>query len=383
VNNPRHNIHLDMLRGLASLGVVIGHTRSFVIVEHGRGLENDIVTAVFYLLTGLGHQCVITFFALSGFLVGGPALAAIRKGTWSFSEYLLRRLSRLWTVLIPALLLTLMLDLAGTHLLALVGYNGSFFYSLGSGPQPSEPIDLSVGAFIGNVLFLQTILTPVFGSNGPLWSLAYEFWYYLVFPFLFVAIFSTATASIRIVLGATGLLLVVLLPLSITALGIIWALGAFIYNLDNVFNKMKARFSVAAGCLIVGAALLALFNKLHPSLAADIALGCWLACTLPILQKLPNFRGAYALVATSTSNISYTLYATHFPVLALIWFGLLSPARWPVSAYSLGLMSVMVFCSLCVAALMWWSFERNTERIRHKALCWNSSAGRWLSFPAK
>jgi len=38
-----------------------------------------------------------------------------------------------------------------------------------------------------NVFFLQTITVPVYGSNSPLWSLANEFWYYLLFPLLLLA----------------------------------------------------------------------------------------------------------------------------------------------------------------------------------------------------
>jgi peptidoglycan/LPS O-acetylase OafA/YrhL len=36
--------------------------------------------------------------------------------------------------------------------------------------------------FVGNLAFLQTIAVPIFGTNGPMWSLANEFWYYLIFP---------------------------------------------------------------------------------------------------------------------------------------------------------------------------------------------------------
>jgi peptidoglycan/LPS O-acetylase OafA/YrhL len=37
---------------------------------------------------------------------------------------------------------------------------------------------------LGNLVFLQAILVPTWGSNGPLWSLAFEFWFYIWFPTL-------------------------------------------------------------------------------------------------------------------------------------------------------------------------------------------------------
>src|SRR6202030_1593882 len=41
---------------------------------------------------------------------------------------------------------------------------------------------ITPGIFLGNLFFVQTILCRTFGSNGPLWSLANEFWYYVLFP---------------------------------------------------------------------------------------------------------------------------------------------------------------------------------------------------------
>src|SRR5262249_53262489 len=48
--------------------------------------------------------------------------------------------------------------------------------------------DLTLRTFVGNLLFLQTIFCTTFGSNGPLWSLSNEFWYYVLFPLGFGAV---------------------------------------------------------------------------------------------------------------------------------------------------------------------------------------------------
>lgn len=42
--------------------------------------------------------------------------------------------------------------------------------------------DLAPAVLLGNLLFLQTKITQEFGSNGPLWSLFSEFWYYVLVP---------------------------------------------------------------------------------------------------------------------------------------------------------------------------------------------------------
>src|ERR1700730_16114723 len=181
-------VHLDMLRGLAALGVLVGHTRGFLINGYAATAPHSLFDQLFYFVNGLGHQSVIAFFALSGLLVGGPALRDIITGRWHWGPYMLRRLTRLWTVLIPALLLTWVLDTAGGALGGHAGYEGAFYGESFSGPSPGQPADLSLPTFLANMLFVQTIVAPVFGSNGPLWSLANEFWYYITFPFLLTAL---------------------------------------------------------------------------------------------------------------------------------------------------------------------------------------------------
>ena len=101
---------LDLVRGLAALLVLAGHLRAYVFQSYGEALQMSVALKVFYFATGLGHAAVIIFFALSGFLVGGRALQDLRARRFSWSRYLLRRLTRLWIVIVPALLLTMLFD---------------------------------------------------------------------------------------------------------------------------------------------------------------------------------------------------------------------------------------------------------------------------------
>ncbi len=103
-------IHLDAVRGIAALLVVIGHIRGFILVDYGEAGSTGTLTKVLYFVMGLGHPAVIAFFALSGFLVGGSALEALRSGSWSAPHFAIARLSRLWVVALPALALTWLAD---------------------------------------------------------------------------------------------------------------------------------------------------------------------------------------------------------------------------------------------------------------------------------
>lgn len=215
--------NLDLLRGLAALLVCAGHLRAFLMLDFGQVKSPTILDRIFYVTTGLGHQAVMVFFVLSGFLVGGSVLTAYQSGRWSWMNYTLRRMSRLWMVLLPALVLTLILDNLGRHWFPL-GYAGKFQVLYNSGPTLAAPADLRPTTFLGNAFFLQTIEVPRLGTNGPLWSLANEFWYYALFP-LVCGIWFMRSLIARFVFALSVAGLIWWLPAGITWSGIIWLLG--------------------------------------------------------------------------------------------------------------------------------------------------------------
>jgi len=157
-----HDAYLDGLRGLAALIVFLTHVRGEFFVQWTDldAVSHGPLNYALFVLTRLGREAVIVFFVLSGYLVGGQALNALRKCRFSASGYFTARLSRLYAVVVPALLLTSIADyLAGTWTVA----------------RDGAPV------FGLNLLFLQQIFGDSYGSNGPLWSLAYEGWFYALF----------------------------------------------------------------------------------------------------------------------------------------------------------------------------------------------------------
>ena len=132
-----------------------------------------------YFLTGFGHQAVMVFFVLSGFLISSSILRSLSAGTWSWSGYAISRATRLYVVLIPGLLFGLLWDVLGKSLFASTGL---YTQPLGSFGGLVVQDALTAGNFFGTLFFLQTIVCSSFGSNGPLWSIANEFWYYVLFP---------------------------------------------------------------------------------------------------------------------------------------------------------------------------------------------------------
>jgi peptidoglycan/LPS O-acetylase OafA/YrhL len=357
-----------LLRGGAALLVLLGHVRGFVFIDFAQVDSGHLWVAPFYILTSLGHQAVMLFFALSGFLVGGSALGAIAAGSWDFPDYAIHRFARLWTTVIPALIVTALLDALGRDVLRLQGYGGQYAAILSMGPAFGEETASTLATFLGNVAFLQTIAVPVFGTNGPLWSLAYEFWYYFLVPLAWFAAVAGRAPRARAVAALAVLAALWLLPSAILALAGIWIGGAFAWLMrDRVAALPRTRFRLLFAAILALTLVALVMSLARPGLAGDIALGLACAAALPCLARLPGPGGLYGRLAFHGSEISFTLYVIHFPWLALLWFGLIAPTQYPVGIAGLVVFTALVIAALVWASMMWWAFERHTPRVRRFA----------------
>ena len=365
-------VHLDCLRGLAALLVVVEHLRAFLFVPFAQLKSPGIPEKGFYFMTGLGHQAVMIFFVLSGYLVGGSVIAALQSGKWSWREYLLRRMSRLWVVLIPALLLTLFWDKLG-YALSPNGYAGAYRELYNSGPTLTSPADWSLASFFGNAFFLQTILVPCFGTNSPLWSLANEFWYYLLFPLgLTIIVARTWRARILSIILVSGML--VFLPKQILIGGVIWLLGAAVYFL--IRRESLGRIANHPLCLMLGLALtlgsLLASRTGRLGEGADLVIGIGCAVLVAGLASRSSHNLLYGRLSAGISEISYTLYLVHFPLLACLFFVLFQGRQIVpnplTSLWFVGILGLTILYSIVV----WWLFERNTDRFRKAAARVNS-----------
>ena len=194
-------IHLDAMRGLAALVVAIGHGRGLFFPSltnallAGETVEHAHADPIMGLT--LGHEAVMVFFVLSGYLVGGSVLKSFAADRWLWSGYLVKRLVRLWIVLVPAVFIGVLIDNIGLNLFSAAGS----IYSAPPGQDYVWPDAVRSGSNIwivtGNLLFLQGIFIPTAGLNVALWSLSNEFWYYLMFPMLLLVFQRGATKARR------------------------------------------------------------------------------------------------------------------------------------------------------------------------------------------
>jgi peptidoglycan/LPS O-acetylase OafA/YrhL len=363
-------IWLDLARGACSLMVCASHLRLVTTAPYDQIASPTPLQTVLYLATGWASQAVWVFFVLSGYLVGG---AVLRAGAgFDPVGYLVARVVRLWVPLIPALFITLAVD--SIILRYAPGFaDGEFHARWNSGPRGAafdEWYTVSALAFLGNLAFLQTICIPWYGSNAPLWTLACEFWYYVLFPLFARAagwVGDRRTVWVRVVAGLLAVAVFAMLKPPIRAGFVIWLMGVGAAAL----TRREARphpLSVLAGLAAFAVALL--YSKMDflqyrlmvPSKYV-IGLGFAALCT-QLVRLPPPPWAAVRWAATTSADVSYTLYLVHFPVVVLIG------TTWYADTHLNGTgADIAVFLALLAGLVLfgwacWFAFERHTGAVR-------------------
>lgn len=206
--NKTTSLYLDFLRVIAAFGVMLVHANL-------QWFSNTL-----FLRPELGHKLVMIFFVLSGYLI---AFTVDKKNKGS-KIYLTNRFSRLYSVVLPALIFTYLIDFFGQKI------NPVFYIDKIS-------LDHQILRFLLNFTYLQqawTLCTKP-SSNTPFWSISYEFWYYIMFWVLCYLKGFNRYIGLVVVGLIVGIKILLLLP--------VWLLGAASYKLSTkiVINKKAVR----------------------------------------------------------------------------------------------------------------------------------------------
>lgn len=92
-----HYYWLDALRFIAAFMVVLSHSRNTFFPAFGDlpVEQHNVFTMAFTMFCRMGHEAVVIFFVLSGFLVGGRGIERIKTGTMNVGSYAIDRFSRI------------------------------------------------------------------------------------------------------------------------------------------------------------------------------------------------------------------------------------------------------------------------------------------------
>lgn len=354
-------IWFDLLRGIAAIVVVIGHLRALVFEEFSE-MGGNLISYLFYFITGFGHQAVIVFFVLSGFFIIRSIHESVTRGKWKVKEYAINRMTRLWIVLLPALLLTLLWDSLGLDF-----FQNDYTYSDAIPALPGlNPVDkLGLVNFLGNMFFLQTIEVPTYGTNGPLWSLANEFWYYLSFPVIYFAIINYYKKIIRALLLIVFVASLFYIGREIALYFITWLMGGLAYLLikKEVITQKSLAVKALSIVILFLIVLAGIRMGIIPLIFNHYSLGIVTAFLLIVLAKVPVKYLFIKNTATFLSNISYTVYLTHFSF-AVFLASFLFDQRIEFTFFNFGKYMGILMVILVYSCLVYYIFERNTASVK-------------------
>ena len=367
----QRNYVLDLIRGVSALLVMSGHLRAALFKDFSEiDLDNgtSVIQQGFYFLTSLHHEAVMVFFVLSGYFVGGSVLKS--KDNFNFINYLISRLSRLWTPLFPVLILTLIVDYF-TGLISSDVITGEHYFTLCSGP--GETYSVSPITFFSNLLFLQTVWTPVFGTNGPLWSLANEFWYYILFPLFMIIVGNIPRCSSkRFLYSILTISIIGFISFDMMQGLLIWLMGVFVYVLIErqlfMINNWYRITSLILFSLSIINSKIDILGESYTDYS-DLFVGFTFSLTLLSVMHLQfpkSILTPVRKISFGLSEISYSLYIFHFPVILLI-YGIFYTEKQLIFGVD-GITQFLIWFLFLVilGSIFWYFFERNTPVVRMK-----------------
>lgn len=352
MKSKNHLPFLDFIRFIAAFTVLIVHVRHFTFVDYGLlpVSQKTIVNAAIYAVTRVGNEAVIVFFVLSGFLVGGNAAVRIKQRSFRVADYSIDRFVRIVLPLIPALILA-----------------GIIGWVVGDQFEP--------WTLVGNLLSLQGVVVPVFGSNAPLWSLSYEVWFYVLMGGIGLLVYRGKKLLL-------GIFILVLFMAIFTRLSVVywfcWTLGAIAYvyrpTKFNPYSLLSSILLIFTSIILVElASPTASLNSagwlefLPPIEISQLMLAAALAILLQQVSLLTPSKGGVASKIDSLGSTlaasAYTLYLIHYPILV-------AGKYWGVKrAESISIESMRNFLvEMCLCMFVAWCvyecFEKHTAKVK-------------------
>ncbi|MGF7081429.1 acyltransferase family protein [Mucilaginibacter sp. UYCu711] len=291
------SVVLDTLRILAALMVVFHHLQQHFLfsIESGKIIEN------------LAHSAVVVFFVLSGYVIAFTTTVKNRGGL----QYLIARFSRLYSIVLPALVITAICQ----FIVSLNSPRLYAFYTRGA----SWPRYLLSLSFLNEIWFFSAA-PPM---NGPLWSLSFEFSFYMIFGLWFYR-----KPGFKYML--LPLLVCIVVGPKILSMMPIWLVGYWAYKIKRpLINDVNSYFFVYTSFILAGLMIAYLpsipFELGRPPLflagrfISDFIIGCFIGLALWLLPQSDKKINQTKSVRwfRTLADLTFPLYILHYPLLVL------------------------------------------------------------------
>jgi peptidoglycan/LPS O-acetylase OafA/YrhL len=266
----------------------------------GAHLTQSYFSEGFPDLTFLGRASVAIFFVLSGFVI--RYVTCRRRGT--LESYTKDRVSRIYSVAIPALLVTLVADTISRDA------NPAFYRNW------LEDATHPINRIFENMIFTAQLWTrdvsPL--SNSPFWSLNYEMVYYVLYGCAFYLTGRRRLFWIAIIVLAVGPKILLLFP--------VWLMGCIAHDLYQKQGR-SGRLSSNLNWTTVGALVNRLkLGKTGSGLSFYVVglVGCVIFLRVLLLVRQFEIRSDTKMVRAIRfiAEGTFPIYLLHFPLYVLI-----------------------------------------------------------------
>jgi peptidoglycan/LPS O-acetylase OafA/YrhL len=311
--NRNFSIYLDLIRFLAAIVVLLHHF-------------SDILFNSPYRIFNIGHEAVVVFFILSGYVIA----YTIKAKKCTQESYFIARFSRIYSVAIPATILAISLDLIGTSI-ARESYQDIYL-----------ALDYPLIRFITSMTFTGELwfFSILSFSNIPYWSIHYEMFFYVFFG---VLVFCPKRYKVPLLLTISliaGPKILIMLPiwlfgvylfrrsdinLSSKVLLLLWLLTCVVlfyliaFDAKNIITKLANGFITGIWpqykSLNMGGSKYFIFDYIF-----GIMFGAHLMATKQLCQKINLDFSLLPIgqVIRFLANRTFAIYLFHFPLLGFL-----------------------------------------------------------------
>lgn len=312
--------NLDALRGMLAVYVALGHCRWLLWSGHAAWAAAphaawEALPAYASGLLRYGREAVMVFFVLSGFFIHYRAADARGREQFRTVPFYRRRWHRLAAPYFFALAITVVCDWIGR----------SWWPTLYEARTGDVVVDTafilggySPASLVPALLLLPSSFGRDFGSNGPLWSIAFEAVYYALYPLWLWVRSRSAMVAFGVIPVACVLMALVPVrsfPVMVLTYYPIWLVGALLA--EQVVTAGLPRRAILSGAALfaAGAGVYVLVDALLLRVMASIVFGAGLVLAFGGAQS----RDRLVLPLFEHLGVrSYTIYIVHFPIVALL-----------------------------------------------------------------
>jgi peptidoglycan/LPS O-acetylase OafA/YrhL len=293
--NKKLNI-LEAVRGGAALYVFLGH---FLIQQF---LDITNLVSIFFRF---GQEAVILFFLMSGFVIE----LSYKKKQISFLKYFKKRFFRIYPLFLISILLVLVYKILGGLAVETETLFGNLF-------MLQDMSSLKPGTIVGTY------------GNSALWSLSYEWWFYM----LFIPISSFKNKNlVAVIVVVISTLLYFIYPIQIFRwlmyFGIWWTgvmLADFYLNKElsfkNVLSKIIAPILLIPSVFLIFKAFTTPFDSIgvYPTLDIRHFSGAIIFVLIALIWKKFHWYGyGFFKPLEKIAPFSYGLYVLHLPLIMI------------------------------------------------------------------